>query len=179
MRRSAAALVAALLIGPLSACAYSYGDGLPPLGSRATPSSPPAPSVSHPQWDSLPPPSGPTEASPENWSPDMLSSWAAAAVPDTSGVSLAFGYGIALSNQPVVAIATVPAGTLAIEYACRGADTARLTLSVGGTALVDSNYVCGRLWVRVIVIEKESVAEVRSAPSVAAPAAYAFRIVKK
>ncbi|MEA5453791.1 hypothetical protein SPF06_03560 [Sinomonas sp. JGH33] len=184
MHRSArllgAVLAAVLSVGSLAGCAYSYGDGLPPLGSRSTPSTSPAPSLRFPrQRDPLPPSSGVTEAPPESWTPDMLASWAEATVPDASGISLAFGYGLALSDQPVLATAAVPIGTLVVEYACRGADAARLTLSVAGTALIDSDYTCGRLWVRTIVIEKESVAEVRSAPAGTAPAAYAFRIVMK
>ena len=155
----------------LASCAYSFDDGLPPLGARTPP-----PAQRYPP----PPPSaGVTEPPPVEWTPEMMSSWALETLPDTNGVSFAFGYGLALPGQPVLASAVVPTGTLVLEYECRGADTAHMTLSVAGSALVDSDYACGRVWVRTIVVPDGAVAEVRASATGGTPSAYAFRIVKR
>jgi hypothetical protein len=48
-----------------------------------------------------------------------------------------------------------------------------------GSAILDSDYTCGRIWVRSIVVPENSVAEVRAAAVNDDPSAYAFRIVKR
>ncbi|NUP74040.1 MAG: hypothetical protein HOQ07_05235 [Sinomonas sp.] len=161
----------------LTSCAYSYDDGLPPLGDRA-PSS--APSSHFPRQPAPLGPSGrASEPPPQEWTAEMMTSWALLTLPDASGLSYAFGYGISLPQQPVLATATVPGGTLVLEYACRGADTAHVTLSVSGTAIVDSDYQCGRVWVRTIVVPDGAVAEVRASSTGDSASAYVFRIVRR
>lgn len=173
---SGAALLCAALLATapmLASCTYSYDDGLPPLGERATPSAPP-------QERFVPGPSNAATDPPiRDWTPDMVTSWALATIPDSNGVSYAFGYGVALPNGPVLATAAIPDGTLVLEYSCRGASTGHLKLSVGGADLVDSEYDCGRVWVHTIVVEDGAVAEIRATAAHGAPSAYAFRIVKR
>ena len=174
-----AAVVGSLVAATvLSGCEYAYDDGLPRLGDRSS-SSPAAPTPTRVPRQRFVPPSAASDPPPEQWTPSMLASWADSTLPDTYGMSFSFGYGIALPGQPVLATAFVPNGTLVIEYACRGAGTAHLTLTVLGSAILDSDYTCGRIWVRSIVVPENSVAEVRAAAVNDDPSAYAFRIVKR
>jgi hypothetical protein len=162
----------------LAGCEYAYNDGLPPLGERSSSSANPTPAPRLTRQRFVPPSPLASDPPPEQWSPSMLASWADATLPDANGLTFSFGYGIATPNQPVLATAFVPAGTLILEYVCRGAGSAHLTLTVSGTAIVDSDYACGRIGVRSIVVPENSVAEVRAA-SVNDPSAYAFRIVRR
>lgn len=173
---AATASVAAATI--LAGCEYAYNDGLPPLGERSSSSATPTPAPRFTRQRFVPPSPFASDPPPEQWTPSMLSSWADSTLPDVSGLTFSFGYGVATPNEPVLATAFVPAGTLVLEYACRGAASAHLTLTVSGTAIVDSDYTCGRIGVRTIVVPEDSVAEVR-ASSVNDPSAYAFRIVRR
>lgn len=177
--RLATGAVVLLAAAALAGCAYTYDDGLPPLGDRS-PSSAPAPTPSRlPRQRFLPPSDAASDPPPEEWSASMLTSWAEASLPDSDGLSFSFGYGIARPDQPVLATAFVPTGTLVLEYACRGAATAHLSLTISGSGVVDSDYTCGRVWVRSIVVPENSIAEVRAAAVNDDPAAYAYRIVKR
>lgn len=158
----------------LSACAYSYDDGLPPLGERSTPSpAPPAPTFRR-----LPAPAV-TDPPLHDWTADMVASWAEAALPDQRGLSFGFGYGIVLQGEPVASSSAVPAGTITLEFECRGGPAAHLTLEVAGTAVVDSDYSCGQMWARAFVTPQDSVAQVTASAVGGNAAAYAFRVVKR
>ncbi|WP_138444487.1 hypothetical protein [Sinomonas susongensis] len=167
-----AALVAAA--AGLSACAYSYDDGLPPLGERSTPSSAPPAQTLRP----LPAPAA-TDPPLRDWTPDMVASWAEAALPDQKGLSFGFGYGIVLEGEPVVSSSAVPAGTITLEYECRGGPAAHLSLELGGMAVVDADYACGQVWVRTFVAPQDSVADVTSSAVAGSAAAYVYRVVKR
>jgi hypothetical protein len=113
------------------------------------------------------------------WTPDMVASWAEAALPDQNGLTFGFGFGMVLQGEPVLSSTAVPGGTVIIEYQCRGGPTSHLTLQIAGTAVVDSNYACGQLWVRTFVAPQDAVAEVTASAANGNAAAYAFRIVKR
>lgn len=170
--RAVAVLVA--VAAGLAGCAYSYDDGLPPLGERSTPSSaPPAPT-----FHRLPAPDV-TDPPLHDWTPDMVASWAETALPDQRGLSFGFGYGIVLQGEPVISSSAVPGGTITLEFECRGGPAAHLTLDLAGTAIVDSDYACGQMWVRTFVAPQDAVANVTASAVGGNAAAYAFRVVKR
>ncbi len=174
---SGIALVCAALLAAaplLASCAYTYDDGLPPLGERSPSSAQPTP-----RYPPQPPPTVATEPPPQEWTPEMMSSWALQTLPDSNGVSYAFGYGLVVPEQPILASAVVPSGTLFVVYTCRGTLTAHLSLTIAGTALVDTDYACGTQWTRAFVVVADSVAEVQVSATGRFPSAYAFRIVRR
>ncbi|KHL05418.1 hypothetical protein [Sinomonas humi] len=158
----------------LSACAYSYDDGLPPLGERSTPSSAPSPLA----FERVPPP--PASDPPlRDWTSDMVASWAEAALPDNRGLSFGFGFGMVLQGEPVLASTVVPGGTFTIEYECRGGPAFHLALQLGATPIIDGDYACGQMWAKTFVAPQDGVAEVTASAAGGNAAAYAFRVVKR
>lgn len=158
----------------LSACAYSYDDGLPPLGERSTPSSAPTPLA----FKRVPAPAV-SDPPLRDWTSDMVASWAEAALPDDRGLSFGFGFGMVIQGEPVLASTAVPGGTFTIEYECRGGPAFHLTLQLGATAIINGDYACGRMWARTFAAPQDGVAEVTASAAGGNAAAYAFRVVKR
>ncbi|GAB4098208.1 hypothetical protein [Sinomonas halotolerans] len=188
-RRFRAAALAALPAAAvlLAGCSYAYDDGLPPLGGRAASASASASAAAAAS-------AAAQEASrraqgrawhAQNQQPGILEppgdyGWASWILPDQSGQSLEFRVDTVWPGRAPRTLETdVPAGTVTVRFACRGSDTARLTVTTEADGRrsepIALDFECRIPHARTIEVPRAMALGVTMA-AVGSPANVAFRI---
>lgn len=169
----------------LSGCAYSYDDGLPPLGQREASASAAAEASA-----SAAAASAAAQGRGRGWFPRdapldelfegrVLRSWARAMLPDEHGLSLGFGAATVRPGSGSQALQTAaPAGTATIRFVCRGPGSANVTVRVGDAVPLALDFGCNRAYARVITIPEAGSVEVVFAAAGDAPSNVAFRLTR-
>lgn len=118
-------------------CAYSYDDGLAPLGQREASASASAETSSAALGDTL--------------SGAALDVWAASALPDNSGLSLGDDAGSVMpgAGSRRMTVDTDP-GPATLHYACRGIGLAAVRVTAEGAEILDITFTCNRPWARAV-----------------------------
>lgn len=131
-------------------CAYSYDDGFAPLGQREASSSAAASASAQEQAQRA---QTARSALGDTLTGAALEAWAASALPDNSGLSLAAGAGAVAPDRssPRMTVDTDP-GAATLHYACRGLGLAAVRVTSEESALLDITFTCNRPWSRALEV---------------------------
>ncbi len=181
------AVLSACAAAWLTGCAYTYDDGLPPLGQREASASAAAEASASAAAAAA---SAAAQGRGRGWYPQnapldelfegrVLRSWARAMLPDESGLSLDFGAAALRPGTPPQTLhAAAPAGTATVRFVCRGPGAASVTVRVGDAVPLALDFGCGRAHARVITVPEAGTVEIVFAAVGDAPSNVAFRLTR-
>ncbi|MBL0705697.1 hypothetical protein [Sinomonas cellulolyticus] len=186
---AAAVLVAVVAACSCTGCAYSYDDGLAPLGQRESAASAAAAAsasaAASAAADQLARQGrirqGLATAAPfaQLLAGPPLTEWAELVLPDDSGPSLAFATGSVTPSTParMMGVDADP-GPATLHFACRGIGRATVDVAAGGSNLLSTTFACNRAWSRALDVPAWGHVDIQFSSAGDASSNVAFRLTR-